>query len=301
LRQRFDVVIEPNAPIVICGPFGKRHVRYRKTKVLWTGEPWPYTPGDYDFTVGFEESAAPTHLRFPLFVDTLAADELDGCAWELPDYDTWRARPHFCNFIYSNADSPVRNEFFDVLSRRRHVISPSSVRNNAPAIKNGERHASNWRRTKIAYQQDFRFTIAFESMKKTGYTSEKITDALHAGTIPIYCGNDHIDRDIKKDAFIDAADFSSLEELADYVIAVDEDRKQAARYLGDRDFLVKPVAEWADDLTAFFGRVLDLQPEQPRIRRNARAGRLMLAEGARRARSRAAEVERRLRRRTNRA
>jgi hypothetical protein len=265
--------------LLMCGPYGTKHRSHRGTKVLYSAEAWPARRGEFDFTIGYDRLDNPSHLRLPVFAWLLMGDELDGRVSTKPDLSEWRARPNFCNFIYSDPGCPVRNEFFRVLSSRRHVVAPGKVLNNAPPIPNGARELEDWRTPKIEYQRRFRFTIAFENQQRDGYTSEKLADALTAGTIPIYWGNPEVGSDIDRSTFIDARDFDSLDELAEYVLLVDSDDSLARPYLERKDFLAKPLEVWREE-------VIDLDDQSPRLSQSVRAARLLTREGARRARRR---------------
>src|SRR5262249_45582051 len=132
LREAFEVRVDPNADITVCGPFGCRHVWRTGTKVLCTGESAPYLRPAYDFSIDFDLTPRPRHLRWPLFMWELLRDRQDGVRPATRTLEEWRRRPGFCNFIYSNPHGRARNEFFDVLSRCRTVTAPGPVRRNSP-------------------------------------------------------------------------------------------------------------------------------------------------------------------------
>jgi hypothetical protein len=284
---RFEICVDPrDADLLMCGPFGTRHRSYRGTKVFYTAETWPYRRSEFDYTIGYEMLDHPSHLRLPLFAWLLIGDELEGRVWPKPDLEEWRRRPNFCNFVYSNPGTPTRNEFFRALSRRRHVVAPGAVLNNAAPIPDGARALEDWRTPKIEYQRGFRFTIAFESLQRDGYTSEKLVDALTAGTIPIYWGNPKVADDIDTSSFIDAEDFDSLDELAEYVLAVDDDDSLAQPYLESRDFLARPTEAWRQAIKEFFEPILERDERRARVRQSVRAAKLRSREAARRVRLR---------------
>ena len=141
-------------------------------------------------------------------------------------FDEWTERPYFCNFIYSNGAPIERREFFAALSARRHVHSPGTVETNTDPLPGG-RSALDWWQQKLAYQRQFRFTIAFENRALPGYTSEKVVDALVAGSIPIYWGNPRLQLDVDLGSLIVASDFESWDDLADYVVNLDDNREYA--------------------------------------------------------------------------
>jgi hypothetical protein len=77
---------------------------------------------------------------------------------------------------------------------------------------------------KIRTLDEYRFGICFENTHTTpGYVTEKIFNYFAAGTIPIYWGPENIEEYIPKHCFIDYRDFSSLEELYQFIVKMDED------------------------------------------------------------------------------
>lgn len=69
----------------------------------------------------------------------------------------------------------------------------------------------------------YKFCVCFENMTGVrGYITEKIFDCFFAGCVPIYWGADNVTEYIPKDTFIDMRKFSSIEEMYQYVQAIDE-------------------------------------------------------------------------------
>lgn len=78
-------------------------------------------------------------------------------------------------------------------------------------------------REKIETLDRYRFGICFENTHTTrGYITEKIFNYFAAGTIPIYWGPENILDYIPKDCLIDYRDFSSNEELYQFIKGMDE-------------------------------------------------------------------------------
>lgn len=64
----------------------------------------------------------------------------------------------------------------------------------------------------------YKFCFAYENMTNiNGYITEKIFDCFHFGCVPIYLGANNVCDYIPKNCFIDRRDFSSLEELYQYL------------------------------------------------------------------------------------
>ena len=74
---------------------------------------------------------------------------------------------------------------------------------------------------KIAFQKQYKFTIAFENSIMDGYVTEKIVQAWASGTVPIYYGGNGIEMDFNNNAFIDVSKFESMDECIDYILYVD--------------------------------------------------------------------------------
>ena len=84
------------------------------------------------------------------------------------------ARKKFCNYVVSNyGANPMREQMFETLSRYKRVESGGRSRNNQP---DGKPVAD-----KLAFQQQCRFSLAFENAQTIGYCTEKILDAFCGG------------------------------------------------------------------------------------------------------------------------
>ena len=214
-----------DAPLLIYGPYGRRSYHSRATKVFCSGEPFalPLRLG-FDYALSWHPRDDDHHVRVPLGIWNLLQHPGDAdAAFASRAFDEWAERPHFCNFIYSNARARERREFFATLSQRRFVHSPGVVETNTSPVPGG-RSAYDWWRQKIDYRRQFRFTIAFENIALPGYTSEKLVDALLTGTVPIYWGNPDVSLDVDPRSFVNAATFASWEKLAEYVVQLDDNR-----------------------------------------------------------------------------
>tara|TARA_Y100000591_G_C21811561_1_gene688230 strand:+ start:1074 stop:1478 length:405 start_codon:yes stop_codon:yes gene_type:complete len=105
-----------------------------------------------------------------------------------------------------------RWKFFNILNNLKKVERPMD----------NSRYSSNMFNDVVELHKDYKFSIAFENDIVDGWVTEKIINSFLAGCIPIYDGTSDIYKYFNKRAFINAKDFNSLEELAMYVIKVDE-------------------------------------------------------------------------------
>src|SRR5690606_34891130 len=101
-------------------------------------------------------------------------------------------KEYFCNFIYSNSKAnPARDRFFHQLNTYKEVTAPGTHLNNSNLFV-GERFAADWMFSKLKFQSQCKFTIAFENTSSPGYTTEKILHAFISNTIPIYWGDPEV-------------------------------------------------------------------------------------------------------------
>lgn len=110
----------------------------------------------------------------------------------------------FCNFIYSNQVA-YREEFFNQLSKYKKVDAPGKSMRNMPSIDDLY-EGSFWER-KRKFLSQYKFTIAFENYAYPGYQTEKLYDAMQINSIPIYCGDIHIDQIFNTKSFINVTDY----------------------------------------------------------------------------------------------
>ena len=86
------------------------------------------------------------------------------------------------------------------------------------------RYEGDWRKSKIDFIKDYKFTIAFENNSYIGYTTEKLLHAVIARSVPIYWGNPVVDRDYNKAAFIDCTGYEDdIDAVIEKIIELDND------------------------------------------------------------------------------
>ncbi len=70
----------------------------------------------------------------------------------------------------------------------------------------------------------YRFALCYENTRtKKDYITEKIWDCLTAQIVPVYAGAENISDYIPKNCYIDRYQFASYEEMAEYLLSIDED------------------------------------------------------------------------------
>lgn len=242
---------------VLCGTFGHDFLRYDCCRIQYSGEDsWPDL-NLYDYALGFPHLAYDgRYLRWPLYAmrdswaPALHKHEQDDAAF--------LARKKFCNFVVSNDFSTVRNEFFAALSAHRRVDSGGGYQNNigGPVAD------------KLAFQREYKFSIAYENSSAPGYCTEKIVDAFAAGTVPIYWGDPRVKEEFNPAAFIFADDFADNDALIAYLDELDRDDEAYLAYchapiLAEGSRAAQYVTD--DACAAFLG---DILARGPHLRRN---------------------------------
>jgi hypothetical protein len=128
----------------------------------------------------------------------------------------------FCAYVYSNCDPSykgvkTREIFFELLQSMSggRVDSWGKCKNNMK-IDNDNGHFNN-----SELFSEYKFVIAFENEYVDGYITEKITNPMLAGSIPIYLGDNEVEKHFNKDSFINVRDYTSFEDCIKYILYLD--------------------------------------------------------------------------------
>ena len=109
---------------------------------------------------------------------------------------------------------------------------------------------------------EYRFVMAYESFRgRRGYISEKIFDALQAGSVPVYLGEERIAEFVPREAFVDARNFRTRRELLAYLQSCperewDEMRQAGQEFLRSAKFRSFTDEAFADCMTDVLKNVL---------------------------------------------
>ena len=214
---------EQQPDFVFCSCFGNQVQFYGGTRVQIIGENQIPDFNLYDYAIGCHDlSFGDRYLRLPYFtfhkreaVGRLALEK-----HTLP-LEVYESKQKFCSFVVSNyGANPLREQVFESLSAYKRVESGGRSRNNQPDGRPVE--------DKLVFQQQCRFSMAFENARTAGYCTEKIVDGFAAATVPIYWGDPEVTRLYNPEAFIDCGDCATVREMVEKVRAVEEDH---ARWL----------------------------------------------------------------------
>lgn len=260
LGERYDLVqldkTDPQTPdFVLCSMFGRPYefCEYNAPRIFYSGE--NYAPDfnlvDYAVTP-YPIVFGDRHCRYSLAVDpfgrgvALAEQARHFTAAEIA------ARPYFANFIAGHeSEYNLRGDFFKLLNEYKRVEAAGTYLNNMPGGKNVAQGAE-----KQALQRGCKFTLCFESTAQRGFATEKITDAFLSCTVPVYYGDPDIGQIFNTKAFVNVADYASLEEAAAAVRALDQDDAAYLAMLNTPPFVDANIPfAMQDELRAFLFQI----------------------------------------------
>ncbi|MFW6275059.1 MAG: glycosyltransferase family 10 domain-containing protein [bacterium] len=225
LRKKYNVVLSENPDFVICSVYSINFLKYNCIRIFYTGE--NYTPNFnlYDYGIGFDWLIfEDRYLRLPLYYIRSNSKHYNKCLHRFNYSKSDIQHRKFCNFVYSNSGAdPKRKEFFEKLGVYKFVHSGGRYLNNIGKPVDD----------KMKFQQQFKFSIAFENSMTNGYTTEKILEAKVAGTVPVYWGNPVINREANTNAFVNCHDFDNFENVIEYIKYLDNNDSEFLKILNE--------------------------------------------------------------------
>jgi hypothetical protein len=257
LRRKYTLVHDDARPeLVLFSVFPELRMPRRPVAgvptLFLTGENVVPDMSACDFAISFDRGIDdPRHLRVPNWVQRLNAMGIDPAKLLGPGRGAQPPAQDFCSFVYRHR-VPLREAFVRALSRHARVDCPGESLNNMPPIGAGPLD-------KLAFVSQRRFCVAFENSAAPGYTTEKLPEALLVGAVPLYAGDPLVGLDFNPRAFLDLADFDSLEALADAAIALDRDPAALERLRAEPAFVDDRLPDCAqpERHLEFFDRVFD--------------------------------------------
>lgn len=256
LARHFDVRVCDDADYVFFSAMGESHwsVPDRCIKIFHTGENLVPDFNACDYAIGFDwMEFGDRYIRMPLylFYDRGLLDRMLH-KHELPqDWNLAAEKPDFCSFVVSNPLNPHRNEAFRKLCEYKKVDSGGRYLNNVGGPVSD----------KFAFESRHKFSLCYENGAHPGYTTEKLVEALAAGTVPIYWGDPEVGRIFNTRAFVNVSDYGSLDEALLRVQELDRDDDLYMSVL--REPAMLPDAPSVDDELARLEKWLIHIFEQP--------------------------------------
>lgn len=217
-------------------PNGNRDLLDRSATVFTYRDDW--LDGQRYFPVRYSQN-----LRTPVVLpwgDRKFACMLAGNKWSFRPEELYSARLSVIEWYLKQAP-----ERFDLYGPGWDLPIPSSllrqIARKLPLLSHAMApHIDIWRGQAPSKQPvmcQYRFCYCFENFSgPSGWITEKLFDALFAGTVPVYWGADNVREHVPADCFIDASQFGDAASLDAYLVSLSDDdcaRIQAAggRYL----------------------------------------------------------------------
>ncbi|HOY32863.1 MAG TPA: glycosyltransferase family 10 [Bacteroidales bacterium] len=247
LAEKFNLQISSSPDYIIYSCYGNEHLKYDGIKIFFTGENLVPDFNFCDYAIGFHFiDFEDRYLRLPLSV-------IRGSYKNIADKKIDREKAlnrKFCNFVYSNQGNahPIRNKFFNELSKYKKVDSGGKAFNNiGGAVAD-----------KFAFIAEYKFTIAIENSSVNGYVTEKIVEPMSVNSVPVYWGSKSIGADFNTDAFVVIRDDSdeAIREAIQRIRFLDQNDDEYLKLLSQP--WVKPgqYVNFEETLQQFFGHIV---------------------------------------------
>lgn len=212
LKDEFDIEISNNPDYIFFSVFGNNHQRYNCKKIFYTGENVAPPLGYCQWSFSFDYLDDSRNYRLPHYLLYDGYYELS----RQKIIDESMANRKFCNFVASNGNCHMRNDFMTKLSKYKTVDSGGRWMNNIGYAVSDKRK----------FQSEYKFSIAFENNayrpEFPGYTTEKIMEPMTVNSIPLYWGNPEIAREFNTKSFVNYYDFENEQDMIDYIIELDK-------------------------------------------------------------------------------
>ncbi len=251
LKKHFNVEITDDPDFLLYSCFGNDHLKYHCVRIFCTGE--CITP-DFnlcDYAIGFDYiNFEDRYCRIPLYMFPGYRSVYDKAKAKHEKADEIVAQPRdFCCMVCSGVTGrETRKEIFDLLYVYKPVASGGRWMNNVGGpVKD-----------KLEFCSHYKFSIAFENVDYSGYTTEKIVESFAAGTIPIYFGDPTIQTEFNPKAFVNCAAFTSLQEAVEYIKYLDENDDAYMAMLREP----MELCEKEDKLEDYLVHILSQEPEK---------------------------------------
>lgn len=245
LKERYEVEFSDEPDFLFYSVFGIEYLAYPNcVRIFLDGEPVLPNFNDCDYAIGYTYmDFGERYLRVAGLLASSVGEELPRKILDRSAVSEEMFDRKFCNFIYSNdvrgEGSRIRVDFCKELMKYKHVDCPGKILNNmssdvlAPRYLGFDEggnpivHGNDWQTSKLNFQSQYKFTIAFENLNVLGMTTEKMINPLMAYSIPIYWGNSAVAKEFNPKAFIDCNEYGNdFKAVIERVKELDNDKEQ---------------------------------------------------------------------------
>ena len=219
LEKNYEINETDDADYVICSCFDLyKYCSAKQVRIMYSGENYipdynliDYSLCSYPIAFGDRNFFLPASL-FGYDGERKNIEKRKNCF----DNSILKTKPKFANLIASyDSEGNYRSKLFDVLSEYKHIDSPGKFKKNCTDEVKFQDNS------KILFQKAFKFSLCIESAVNAGFNTEKILVAFYAETIPIYYGDPDIAKIFNPKAFINVADYDTIQDVVDKIIEID--------------------------------------------------------------------------------
>lgn len=249
LSNRYDIELSDNPDYIIYSVFGYDYLKYDCIRIFYTGEQVCPDFDIADYAIGFETMIFDDrYIRFPLFALSYSPEKLTSIESDFQEINIDNfVKRDFAVFTYSNSKATSsRDQFYQKLNQVKQVTSPGKHLNNTGFFISD----------KVAFENKFKFSIAFENASYRGYLTEKILDSFAANTIPIYYGDEIIENDFHPESFINLHNFNNFDEAIEYILTIENDSERLQKMLKHIKFK-DHVYLYQEQLIDFFDNIFN--------------------------------------------
>ncbi len=141
-----------------------------------------------DLVLDFPYFDYPNYLRFPYWLFRYPADSTIQSVQQKLDISQQKRlqdKESFCSLVSSHDKNGLRTRLFNLLGQIDHVDAGGKL------LRNTDKLQTQFANDKNAFLENYHFNICPENSNADGYTTEKVFDAIYAGTLPIYWGDNN--------------------------------------------------------------------------------------------------------------
>jgi hypothetical protein len=245
LSKYYDVSISDTPEYLFYSVNGTSYRAYDCIRIFYTPENIRPRFWECDYSLTFDFLNDSRNYRLPIY---LLYSDVARLLAPKPDFETeFAKKTKFCNILVSNYYARKRIAFFEMLREYKPVDSGGRYMNNIG-------HPITDR---LQFTRNYKFTIAFENASYPGYTTEKISEAMIAYSLPIYWGNRLVSRDFNTKSFLNWHEYKSDELLIQKIIELDNNKILYQKYYEQPFFVGNKVNDYIreDLIVKFFDRV----------------------------------------------
>ena len=120
------------------------------------------------------------------------------------------------------------------------------------------RYEGDFRKSKVDFVKDYKFTIAFENTQYRGYTTEKILHPFAGRSVPIYWGNPLVEKDVNRNAFINCNGYEKdIDAIINKIVEIDKDDTKYLEMLHANPMSEEFNVHELEDFELFVKNILD--------------------------------------------